>query len=123
VIDDYNIKALAYLGDAVFELCVRDYCVKHVNARIGEINKRAKAYSQADGQEKMYHYIYDALSEREKTILKKGRNISGKRKNEKRAHRFATGLEALFGYLFINGQTDRINEIFNICAAACGSLK
>ena len=118
---DYPPLTLAYLGDAVFELLVRKKVVSENGARLGVLNKISESYVKAGSQAKIYHKILPFLSEREAAVLKRGRNTKGNVTSKSAAvtdYRHATGLEALFGYLYITGQFERLNEIFEICVKA-----
>jgi len=108
---------LAYLGDAVFELMVRDMLLKN-GIPFRDMSRRAKDYVSAVAQNAMYHKIFDLLSEDEKCIMKRGRNLhSASRAKSARVseYRHATGLEVLFGYLHDSGQVARLSEVFEMC--------
>lgn len=106
---------LAYIGDAVYELLVRTYILERgLNAN--ELHKEAIRYVKAKSQSETIHNIFESLSEDEKRYVKKGRNAKSNT-SPKHAdivdYRYATGLECLFGYLFLNDKDERIKEIFN----------
>ena len=108
---------LAYLGDAVFELLVRDMLLQQ-GVPFRDMSRRAKDYVSAVAQGAMYHRIFDALTEDEQAIMKRGRNLhSVSRAKSARVseYRHATGLEMLFGYLHHQGDFARLNEIFALC--------
>ena len=108
---------LAYLGDAVFELMVREKLLRE-GVPFRAINRRAKGYVSAKAQSEMYHRIFPALSEEEQTAAKRGRNLHtlSRAKNAGVSeYRHATGLEALFGHLHQQGKTARAEEIFLLC--------
>ena len=112
---------LAYLGDAVFELMVREMLLAQAGpegAPLGYLNRRAKAYVSAPAQAAMYHKIYPRLNPAEQAVIKRGRNLhtTSRAKNAAATdYRHATGLEALFGYLHQQGQGTRIRELFEWC--------
>jgi ribonuclease-3 family protein len=113
-----SASSLAYLGDAVFELCVRDMLTRTNGLSLNGYNKLAKQYVPATRQAVMYHRVYPFLSEDEQAIIKRGRNLNTatRAKNAPASdYRHATGLEALFGHLYATGQYDRLNEVFQIC--------
>lgn len=127
-IDDSKIKSsadaavtdtlsLAYLGDAVIELLARDHTFFSYKGSINELHKQTVSLVSANAQSIALGRILPFLSDDETTIYKRGRNVkthaSPKHTDPKIYHR-ATGLEALFGYLFITGQSDRMNELFNV---------
>jgi len=110
---------LAYLGDAVFELLVRDMLLKQ-GVPFRDMSRLAKDYVSAVAQGAMYHKIFDALSEEEQALMKRGRNLhSASRAKSARVseYRHATGLEVLFGYLHHKGDIARMNDVFALCTA------
>ncbi|MCL2576143.1 MAG: ribonuclease III [Defluviitaleaceae bacterium] len=109
---------LAFVGDAVYSLLVRTRLVAACNQSSHEHNKQANAVVCAVSQSKNYYKLLPILSDNELSIIKRGRNAnpSQKAKNASFAeYRNATGLEALFGYLYLNGEKSRLIELFNIC--------
>jgi len=112
-----GMAELAYLGDAVFELMVRDMLLKN-GVPFRDMSRRAKDYVSAVAQGAMYHKIFDSLSEEEQCMLKRGRNLhSVSRAKSARVseYRHATGLEVLFGYLHNTGNFNRLAEVFELC--------
>jgi len=108
---------LAYLGDAVFELMVREKLLGE-GVPFRALNRRAKAYVSAAGQAAMYHRIFPILSQEEQNIIKRGRNLHNLSRAKNAGvseYRHATGLETLFGWLYQAGETARLNEIFALC--------
>ncbi|WP_250278526.1 Mini-ribonuclease 3 [[Clostridium] colinum] len=117
-IKQYSPLALAYMGDCIFDFCVRTYLLKQANMPANKLHQKSKALVNATSQSKMYKGLIDIVTEEEKAILKRGRNAhtNTKAKNATMIdYKNATGLEALFGYLHLKGETERINELFNIC--------
>jgi ribonuclease-3 family protein len=115
---EYSAQTLAYLGDAVFELRVREM-ITEKNAPAGKLTRLARSYVSAKAQSKMYHMLEDKLSEEELAAMRRGRNLNAvpRSKNaDMSEYRLATGLGALFGYLYISGSEERIKEVFEICA-------
>ncbi|MCL2500745.1 MAG: ribonuclease III [Defluviitaleaceae bacterium] len=115
-----SVAALAYLGDAVFELRVREMLLNKYesNATPNALNRQARKYVSATAQSAMYHAIFPLLTEEEQAIMKRGRNLhtSSRAKNaDATDYRHATGLETLFGYLHERGERGRIDELFNLC--------
>lgn len=117
----YSPLALAFLGDSVYEIMVREHILLSANMPASELHsikiKRVCAAYQAAAIE----LIMPTLNEKEITIYKRGRNATGnsvpKNGNAADYHK-ATGLEALFGYLHITGNTNRLQELFDmICQA------
>ena len=107
----------AYLGDAVFELLVREKLLRD-GVPVSKISKRAKDYVSATAQSKMYHEIFDELTEEEQAIAKRGRNLHSTSRAKNAAvseYRHATGLEAVFGFLHEKGDDVRLGEVFERC--------
>jgi len=108
---------MAYLGDAVFELWAREMLIAE-GLPVNKANRRAKDIVSAMAQADMYHRIYPMLTNDEQTIMRRGRNLHPmtRAKNADAAsYRHATGLEALFGYLYHSRDMTRLEEIFKLC--------
>lgn len=112
--------ALAYLGDCVVEMCVRTLLVEQGLSSSRHLNAQALNFVRAPEQAEAIHKIIDILTEEENAAYRRGRNI-GHTNTPKNCsvsqYRQATGLEALFGYLHIEGRQDRIKELFLIAYA------
>ena len=110
-----STSALAYLGDAVIEGCVREYLVEQGLSSSAKLNAAALEFVRASEQAKAMLNITDILSEDELAVFKRGRNL-GHSSTPKSAtvseYRSATGMEALFGYLRLCGSEERIKELF-----------
>ena len=107
--------ALAYLGDSVIELCVREYLVSKGLSSAANLNKAALEFVRASAQAQAMKKISDVLYDDEAAVFRRGRNI-GHGSTPKSAtvseYRAATGMEALFGYLHLLGKQERIRELF-----------
>ena len=115
-----SASSLAYLGDAVFELWAREMLIAE-GLPVNKANRRAKDFVSAIAQADMYHRIYPKLTSEEQTIMRRGRNLHPltRAKNADTAsYRHATGLEALFGYLYHHRDMTRLEEIFKLCTAS-----
>ncbi len=112
----YSPLTLAFLGDAVYSLLVRNMLTITANKPTGKLHKDSIKYVNAAFQSKMIKMLMDSLTENELAVFKRGRNAhSGHSpKNQSDAdYRYATGFESLYGYLYLCGETDRIKELFN----------
>ena len=115
--DLLNMSSLgfAYLGDAVYEVMVRAWLCLHGKLTPGRQHKAALAYVAAPRQAALLERILPLLTQEEAQVLKRGRNASphsypkGASRQEYLA---ATGLETLFGWLYLRGETDRLNTLF-----------
>ena len=115
-----NIKtvstaALAYLGDSVLEVCVREYLVSRGFSTSAHLNKEALSFVKATAQAEAMKNILELLDEEEEAVFRRGRN-AGHTATPKSAsmseYRAATGMEALFGWLHLSGKKERIRELF-----------
>jgi len=109
---------LAFVGDAVYSLLVRTRLVLEANRPAGELNKQSSARVCAVQQSKDYYRLLPFLSDDELALIKRGRNANPQHKAKNATageYRNATGLECLFGYLYLKGENCRIMELFNIC--------
>jgi len=107
--------ALAYLGDGVIELLVREALILKGYEKSGKLNNEARKFVTAVAQSEAYLRIRDMLTEDEEAICRRGRNSSHlnvPKSASPTEYKNATGLEALFGYLHLSGRRDRISELF-----------
>ena len=107
--------ALAYLGDGVIELLVRTMLVERGIYQSRKLNRMALDYVTASAQAAAAERILPLLSEEETTVYHRGRNLDHANvpKNATRAeYLMATGFEALFGYLHLTGDSERMKELF-----------
>ena len=114
---ELNGTALAYAGDAVTELFVRTYILSRGITDTGRYNELARRFVTAHAQSEAYARIEPALSEEERDILRRGRNakLTHRPKNQTQTdYRRATGFEALLGYLYLSGETERAEELFRL---------
>lgn len=106
---------LAFFGDSVYEVYVREQIVKLGTMPVDKLHKKAVQYVNAGFQSYAYDIIAEQLTEEETEIFKRGRNATGNNvphSSNPKDYRRATGMEALFGYLYLTGQNDRIKELF-----------
>lgn len=108
-----NPLTLAYIGDGVFSDYIRKYLVAQGMANVNHLTKASIRYVKADAQARMVHHLMDDLTEAEQAIVRRGRNTrSTPPKNaDKMDYRYATGLEALVGYLELTGNQRRLREL------------
>ena len=113
----YSPLTLAFLGDAVYSLLVRNMLSLSANKPARKLHKESIQYVNAAFQAQMIRELLPVLTEDETSVFKRGRNAhsSHSPKNQSDAdYRYATGLEALYGYLYLCGNTERIKEIFEL---------
>lgn len=103
--------ALAYVGDAVWELAVRSALVCAGETRPQRLHAAALGYVRAAGQAARLARVLERLTEREQDIVRRGRNAKSRtvpRSAQVADYRMSTGFEALFGYLHLSGQDGRL---------------
>ena len=114
---EISTPALAYLGDCVIELCVRELLVEKGLSSSKSLNSVSLKFVRAESQANAVMKILPMLTEEENAAYRRGRNI-GHTNTPKSAtvgqYRMATGMEALFGYLHIKGEMARIKDLFSI---------
>ncbi len=109
-------SVLAFVGDAVYGLLVRTHLAE-INRPSGELHSLSVQYVSAVSQAKAFEVIKDLLTEDEMAVFKRGRNFHTSNTPKSATggqYHTATGFECLFGYLHLSGNTDRINELFQI---------
>lgn len=108
---------LAHLGDGVFELMVRSWLCLHGKATAKNLHRATVAYVAAPAQARSAEKIVPLLTEEEQEVFGRGRNTAPNSvpKGAKRGdYQLATALEALFGWLYLQGNTDRLNALFAV---------
>ena len=114
---DPTVQALAYLGDAVLEVIVRERLVRRGLCNSARLNEAALAYVKATAQSEAVERIIPLLTERENNVYRRGRNAGHGKNVPKSAtmaeYRRATGLETLFGQLRLDGESERMNALFD----------
>lgn len=122
-IANYPILALAYIGDAVYELYVRRYLLTSGERKPRRLHKRAIDYVSAKSQSDLAAQLEPHLSEEEDWVMRRGRNAHSPHQPPNARvidYRRATGLEALIGYLYLTEQKRRLDEIFAVLFAKEG---
>ncbi len=115
--DEFSPLTLAFVGDGVYDLLVREHLVRLANRPVGELNKVKVSMVNCKSQARFASKLMPCLTEKETAVYKRGRNAAPKStaKNGTLAeYHSATGLECLFGYLYLNGEKERIDELFKL---------
>lgn len=113
-IRSYSPLTLAYIGDGIYDIIIRTILVEKGNAQVNKLHRKASGYVKAQAQKELYHAVEEELSEEERSVFKRGRNANSATTAKNASisdYRAATGLEALFGYLYLSGKTERIFEL------------
>jgi len=113
-----NVLALAYIGDGVYEVYIRKFLINKGMEKVNELQKEATKYVSAKGQAMYLQRMIDDnfLTEEELQIVYRARNHKGNshpKHTDIITYKYATGLEALIGYLYLIKNEDRIEEIMN----------
>ncbi|MBQ9967803.1 MAG: ribonuclease III [Oscillospiraceae bacterium] len=115
-VNQISALGIAHCGDAVFELLVRTWLCTHGSLQAKELHKKTVAYVAAPAQAARMEKLLPHLTEDELAMYKRGRNAHSRHGIPKNAtheeYAKATGLECLFGTLYLLGQKDRIHELF-----------
>ena len=109
--------ALAHMGDAVYEILARREVCRSGKLTAGELHRQTIRYVSAPAQARAAEKIRPHLTGEEEAVYRRGRNAHVHMIPNNATHReyaMATGLECLFGYLYLSGQTGRINELFQL---------
>ena len=115
---EINVLVLAYLGDAIYEYYVRNYLIDKKIANVNDLQNNAINYVSANAQAKYLTEMLDQefLTEEEIDVVKRARNhktTSHPKNCDIITYKYATGLEALIGYLDLKKDKERINEIMD----------
>ena len=106
---------LAYLGDTVYESYIREHLIRqNINRKVNNLHKLAIQYSKAKAQATIIHEIENELTEEEMKIFKRGRNQkshTAPKNADIIDYKYATGFEALIGYLYLSEDKERLEYI------------
>ncbi|TEB09494.1 Mini-ribonuclease 3 [Pelotomaculum propionicicum] len=118
---DLPALVLAYIGDAVYELAVREHLVGSGLARVNKLHGESVRYVNAGAQAKALHALEGLLSEEEAAVMRRGRNAKSPHVPKGAGvieYRHSTALESLIGYLYLKGDTARLAEIITAALEA-----
>lgn len=113
-----NGESLAYIGDAIYELKIREYLLEKGYTDVNKLHKYAVKFTSGESQAKIIDFLIaeGEVSEEEISYFKRGRN-SGHSKNRRSisvvSYKKATGFEAMIGYLYLSKQSNRLDELLN----------
>ena len=108
----------AYMGDAVYEKFIREYVIRQGLCKNGLLHKKSIKYVSAKGQSQILKEIEDFLTDEEKDIVRRGTNPnphSTAKNADIVEYKYATGFEALIGWLYLNEKEERLEEILKKC--------
>lgn len=110
----YSPLALAYMGDAVYEVLVRTRVMNRGSMQVNKMHKKSASLVKAEAQARIIQTLQEELTEEETAVYKRGRNAhsaSSAKNASIRDYRMATGFEALVGYLYLTGQYERLLKL------------
>lgn len=113
-IKEYSPLALAYIGDAIYELIIRSLVLNEGNRQVQKMHKRTSSMVQASAQARIITALNDRLTEEEHAVYKRGRNaksMSPAKNQSVSDYHKATGFEALMGYLYLKKEWKRMLEL------------
>lgn len=110
-----SMLVLAHVGDAVYELLTRTMLCTRANSSVAQLHKQTVSYVNAPAQARAAEKILPLLDAEEASVYRRGRNAkvnSVPHNADIGQYHAATGLEALFGWLYLQGRTERVEELF-----------
>lgn len=115
----YNGESLAYIGDAIYELKIRQYILEKGYQDVNKLHKYVVKFTSGESQSKIIDYLLEknVLSEEEISYFKRGRNSShskNRRSISVISYKKATGFEALIGYLYLANKKERLDELVEL---------
>ncbi|MCG8401667.1 MAG: ribonuclease III [Firmicutes bacterium] len=113
--DELPSVVLAYIGDAVYELAVREYLVGRGLLNVNKLHREAVRHVRASTQARIFHALEGRLTDAEQAVIRRGRNAKSghaPRGNSVVEYRESTGFESLVGYLYLKKEWDRLEGIF-----------
>ena len=116
-VNKISMLGLAHVGDAVYELLYRSKLCTDGHTAVAEMHRMTVAFVRAEAQAEAAAKLLPVLTTEEASVYRRGRNAkvnSVPHNADIGQYHAATGLEALFGWLYLLGRTERINELFNI---------
>jgi ribonuclease-3 family protein len=123
-----NGIALAYVGDAIYEIYIRDFLINSGVTRPNQLHRRATHYVSAKAQAQLYYKMKELnmLSEEEENMFLRGRNAKSAhnaKNTDPRTYAISTGFEALMGFLHLTGKKERMEELIHWCIDEIGTVE
>jgi ribonuclease-3 family protein len=110
----YSPLALAWIGDAVYEVLIRTKVMNHGSMQVNKMHKKGSSLVKAGTQAELVKILSSQFTEEEEKVYKRGRNakaVTSAKNATMIDYRMATGFEALVGYLYLTRQTDRLIQL------------
>lgn len=111
---EVNVKTLAYIGDVVYELYIREHVISNSREQVNKLHKKTIKYVSAKAQAKVVANIEKELSDEEKDIIRRGRNADANtvpKNTDVVTYKIATGFESLIGFLYLEKREERLKYI------------
>lgn len=122
---EYSPLALAYIGDAVYELAIRTLVMNRGNTQVNKMHKRTAGLVKAGAQAGFYKILEEILTEEERAVYRRGRNAKSAtmaKNATMKDYRMATGFEALMGYLYLTEQFERMAALLGYGLSRLGEI-
>lgn len=116
-IRNYSPLTLAYIGDGIYELIIRTLVVSKANTPVNKMHKKSASLVKAGTQSAMIEVLMEELTQEEIAVFKRGRNAKSATSAKNATiqdYRRATGLEALMGYLYLTGRSERMTRLIQM---------
>ena len=113
---EINVKTLAYIGDVVYELYIREHVISNSREQVNKLHKKTIKYVSAKAQARIVAEIDNELSDEEKDIIRRGRNAEANtvpKNTDVVTYKIATGFEALVGFLYLEKRIERLEYIID----------
>ena len=111
---EVNVKTLAYIGDVVYELYIREHVISNSREQVNKLHKKTIKYVSAKAQARIVEALNSEFSEEEKDVIRRGRNAEANtvpKNTDVITYKIATGFEALIGYLYLLKNEERLKYI------------
>lgn len=113
-VKEVNVKTLAYIGDVVYELYIREHVISNSHEQVNKLHKKTIKYVSAKAQAKIVESLMGELEVYEKDIIRRGRNADANtvpKNTDVVTYKIATGFEALIGYLYLTKNEVRLKYL------------
>ena len=113
-VKEVNVKTLAYIGDVVYELYIREHVISGSHEQVNKLHKKTIKYVSAKAQAKIVEVLNDEFTIDEKDIIRRGRNAEANtvpKNTDVITYKIATGFEALIGYLYLIKNETRLKYL------------
>ena len=113
---EVNVKTLAYIGDVVYELYIREHVIANSREQVNKLHKKTIKYVSAKAQARIVSEMDTELSDEEKDIIRRGRNAEANtvpKNTDVVTYKIATGFESLIGFLYLEKRIERLEYIID----------